>query len=60
MKKQGLFMSPPSAAANTLTLARPDDWHLHLRDGDALRVLGCRVGACLPAEQSSCPTSGRR
>jgi dihydroorotase len=26
---------------DTLTLARPDDWHLHLRDGDAL-------GAVLP------------
>jgi dihydroorotase len=23
----------------TLTLARPDDWHVHLRDGDALRVV---------------------
>ncbi len=25
--------------ANTLTLTRPDDWHLHLRDGDALRAV---------------------
>jgi len=24
---------------DTLTLTRPDDWHLHLRDGDALRTL---------------------
>ena len=24
------------AAPSTLTLGRPDDWHLHLRDGDAL------------------------
>ena len=23
---------------DTLTLTRPDDWHLHLRDGDALRT----------------------
>jgi dihydroorotase len=23
--------------ASTLTLTRPDDWHLHLRDGDAMR-----------------------
>ena len=23
----------------TLSLARPDDWHLHLRDGDALRAV---------------------
>ncbi len=25
-----------SQAADSLTLVRPDDWHLHLRDGDAL------------------------
>lgn len=24
---------------NTLTLPRPDDWHLHLRDGDMLRAI---------------------
>ena len=24
---------------NTLTLRRPDDWHVHLRDGDALRAV---------------------
>ena len=24
---------------STLTLTRPDDWHLHLRDGDALRAV---------------------
>ena len=23
----------------TLTLTRPDDWHLHLRDGDTLRAV---------------------
>ena len=22
---------------NTLTIARPDDWHVHLRDGDQLK-----------------------
>ena len=33
-------MTEPTKPA-TLTLARPDDWHLHLRDGDAL-------GAVLP------------
>jgi dihydroorotase len=27
----------PKATATTLRLNRPDDWHLHLRDGDALR-----------------------
>ena len=25
--------------ADTLTLARPDDWHLHLRDGESLRAV---------------------
>ncbi len=25
--------------ADTLTLTRPDDWHLHLRDGDVLRAV---------------------
>ena len=29
-------------ASDTLTLTRPDDWHLHLRDGDALAAV---VGA---------------
>ena len=24
---------------NTLTLTRPDDWHLHVRDGDALATV---------------------
>ena len=24
---------------DTITLARPDDWHLHLRDGDAMRAV---------------------
>ena len=23
----------------TLTITRPDDWHLHLRDGDALKAV---------------------
>lgn len=30
-------MSPP--VSSTLTLRRPDDWHLHLRDGPALRAV---------------------
>ena len=34
-------MTPPPAPA-TLPLRRPDDWHLHLRDGDALAAV---VGA---------------
>jgi dihydroorotase len=29
-------MPTPSVPALSLTLARPDDWHLHLRDGPAL------------------------
>ena len=27
------------SAMDTLTLTQPDDWHLHLRDGDALRTV---------------------
>ncbi len=28
-----------SAPLNHITLTRPDDWHLHVRDGDALRTV---------------------
>ena len=28
-----------AAATQTLTLTRPDDWHLHVRDGDALKAV---------------------
>lgn len=28
-----------SSAPQTLTITRPDDWHLHLRDGDALNTV---------------------
>ncbi|MCM3562605.1 dihydroorotase [Hydrogenophaga intermedia] len=28
-----------AAIPDTLTLTRPDDWHLHVRDGDALRTV---------------------
>lgn len=28
-----------SSAPQTLTITRPDDWHLHLRDGDALKTV---------------------
>lgn len=35
--------SPAAAQANSaaerLTITRPDDWHLHVRDGDALKVV---------------------
>ena len=26
----------PSGMTQQITITRPDDWHLHLRDGDAL------------------------
>jgi dihydroorotase len=28
-----------NSAPDTLTITRPDDWHLHVRDGDALRTV---------------------
>ena len=31
------------AMTNTLTLTRPDDWHLHVRDGQALIIFGGEV-----------------
>jgi dihydroorotase len=31
--------NPPMPAPTTLTLTRPDDWHLHLRDGAALAAV---------------------
>ena len=35
-------MIPPPTTPDRLTLARPDDWHLHLRDGAAMAAV---VGA---------------
>ncbi len=35
-------MTPPSPAPARLTIARPDDWHLHLRDGESMAAV---VGA---------------
>ena len=32
-------LSPSSLSPSSLTIVRPDDWHLHLRDGDALRAV---------------------
>ncbi len=32
-------MNAPGSGPQTLTLRRPDDWHLHLRDGEALRAV---------------------
>lgn len=31
--------APANTAAKRLTITRPDDWHLHVRDGDALKVV---------------------
>lgn len=31
--------SSTTAARDTLTITRPDDWHLHVRDGEALRTV---------------------
>jgi dihydroorotase len=31
--------TPASGAPSSLTLARPDDWHLHLRDGEMLAAV---------------------
>ena len=32
-------MAAMTAATDTLTLTRPDDWHLHVRDGEPLRTV---------------------
>jgi len=34
--KATMTTSPLQTPTQTLTITRPDDWHLHLRDGDAL------------------------
>jgi dihydroorotase len=31
-------MSAQSAEPQQLTIRRPDDWHVHLRDGEALKT----------------------
>jgi dihydroorotase len=36
LEKQSVLMPKPATAPETLTLVRPDDWHLHLRDGKAM------------------------
>ncbi len=33
------------SSPHTLTLRRPDDWHLHLRDGDALKAVARHTAA---------------
>jgi len=32
-------VTPSGSRTDTLTIARPDDWHLHLRDGAALQTV---------------------
>ena len=32
-------MEPMTAAPHTLTITRPDDWHLHVRDGEPLHTV---------------------
>jgi dihydroorotase len=32
-------MTEPSSLTQALTITRPDDWHLHVRDGDALHTV---------------------
>ena len=38
-------MQTEQNAATTLSLTRPDDWHLHLRDGDALQAVASASAA---------------
>src|SRR5690606_31051983 len=35
----GMNASPSTRPGTRLSIAPPDDWHLHLRDGDALRAV---------------------
>ena len=49
-----------SAMPDQLTITRPDDWHLHLRDGAALRAVRAAQRAPVRAAPSSCRTCGRR
>ena len=39
MAAAGNAKIPPMSTFDTLTLTRPDDWHLHVRDGDALHAV---------------------
>ena len=34
---------------DTLTLIRPDDWHIHFRDGAAMRSVLARLSTCTAA-----------
>lgn len=37
---------PPDSPKTSLTLRRPDDWHLHLRDGDMLAAVVSSTARC--------------
>ncbi len=39
----------PDPAPDRLTIRRPDDWHLHLRDGAMLRAVLPFTAASSPA-----------
>ena len=43
-----------------IPITRPDDWHLHLRDGAALAAVVAAQRAPVRARRSSCRTCGRR
>ncbi|HEV2574871.1 MAG TPA: dihydroorotase [Beijerinckiaceae bacterium] len=34
-----LFPDPPASTVPSITIKRPDDWHIHLRDGDVLKAV---------------------
>ena len=36
---QSTLLREPAAAGSTLSITQPDDWHLHVRDGDALNTV---------------------
>ena len=36
---QNINPQPPTSNPQSLTIARPDDWHVHLRDGDMLKTV---------------------
>jgi len=39
MNTEKIFGPPGDSPVTTLTIRRPDDWHVHLRDGDMMRAV---------------------
>jgi dihydroorotase len=39
MTLESIFGSLDTSVARTLTIRRPDDWHVHLRDGDMMKAV---------------------